>query len=586
MRTSTLLLALALVGLGAPGSAAPGSSNHTGRYIIRLKETPPPPRLLRIRDHLEGQYRKGGKVSPYLVVTPRARRFVLPAPLKTLVKYVEPEIWMYSIRPAQVMAFRAHGVSRRTRRSIGEPASGTSAQAPARQQIPPQPSIPNDTYWSHQWGMMDQGVGIRLPLARRYSRGANVTVGIVDSGIRQGLSDLAGTRFLPPYNAITGRVGGTDDNGHGSHVAGTIAQATDNRMGTAGTAPAAKILSVKALDLNGRGTNFTIGAAIRYAVDQGCSIINLSVGGSPSQTLKDAVAYATSKNVLLVCSSGNGGNASITYPAAYSETLSVGAIEENGSRAAFSQYGPGLGIVAPGVQILQQTFNKKGTGYFWFSGTSMAAPMVTGVAALVKSLRPSITRPELKLLLMGTATDLGPKGVDVQYGAGCVNAAAACERAAGPGGSPQPPGPGPPVPVPEPPIPVPPPDPGADAVVAEVLSIVNNERRAAGAGVLILHPYLLLAATTHAADMRARNQMTHTGSDGSTPGQRIARTGYQAINWGENVAAGYPTAQSVMRAWMASPGHRANILNPAFKEIGIAKDGAYWVQVFGTRRGQ
>src|SRR6185503_18768070 len=153
------------------------------------------------------------------------------------------------------------------------------------------------------------------------------------------------------------------------------------------------------------GTNFTIGSGIRYAVDQVCQVINLSIGGSPSRTLADAVSYAAGKQVLLVCSSGNGGNAALTYPAAYPETLSVGAIESNGARADFSQYGSGLGIVAPGVDVLQQTFSKATgkAGYFYFSGTSMAAPMVTGVAALVKSLRPSLSRAELKLLLMGTA---------------------------------------------------------------------------------------------------------------------------------------------------------------------------------------
>lgn len=587
MRKAPLLVLLLLA--GSPAGAA---TNQTGRYIIRLKAVPPPARLFKISDALEGQYQRGGRKVPYILVQPRKPgKFVLPRGLKPLVAYVEPEFRMWAVpaapnsrspAPRPLLDRRLARASRaRAGKGIGEPASGSRTEVPeAKAAVSAMP--PNDPYWSYQWGTLDTGFGVRLPTARAYTKGAGVTVGIIDSGVRSDLSDLRAISFLPPYNAILTRLGGTDDNGHGSHVCGTIAQVTDNRLGCAGIAPAARILPVKALGADGRGTNFSIGAGIRYAVDQGCQVINLSIGGSPSRTLKDAVDYATSKDVLLICSSGNGGNAALTYPAAYSETLSVGAIENSGSRANFSQYGRGLGIVAPGVDILQQTFNQRTgqPGFYYFSGTSMAAPMVTGVAALVKSLRPGLSRAELKLLLLGTATDLGPRGADVQYGAGLVNAAAACARAAGSGGGPVPPG----VPPVEPPVPVPVPAPGTEAIVAEVLQIVNAERARGGVSPLTLHPALITAAAAHAADMRARNVMSHTGADGSNPGQRMTRAGYPWITYGENIAMGFQTAGGVMDAWLHSPGHRANILNPNFKEIGIAKDGAFWCQTFGARR--
>lgn len=598
--------AFLLLSLGAcAGATGAPPPTHTGRFIVRLKATPPPRRLLVITDRLEvrGQVLRGGKRSPYLLVKPaKPHEFKLPPSLASLVAYVEPEVYMYAINPTETKPLDGN------RARIGKPASGKRRRSSTAPMATPAPRLaplsesiapltPNDQYFSYQWGMQSAAFGIGLPIARRYTKGSGVTVGIVDSGIRQSLADLSATMFLPPYNALTSSAGGSDENGHGTHVAGTIAQVTDNRIGCAGVAPAARILSVKALDSNGRGTNFTIGSAIRYAVDHGCSIINLSVGGAPSQTLKDAVAYATSKNVLLVCAAGNGGQASLTYPARYAETLSVGALNEEGRRATFSQYGPGLGIVAPGQEILQQTFSKSTgkSGYFYFSGTSMATPMVTGVAALAKALRPSLTRAELKLLLMGTATDLGPRGTDIEYGAGLLNAAKACERAAGattprtPPTPDLPPVPFPPTHTPVPPTPVPDGDLGPDVdpelarINAEVLRLFNMERSRAGLHAVALEARLTQAATAHAADMRSRGVMSHTGGDGSNPGQRMTRAGYPWNTWGEVVAKGQRDAAAITLAWMNSPGHKAIILGSQFTEIGVAKDGAYWAAVFGRR---
>ncbi|MFJ4946906.1 CAP domain-containing protein [Streptomyces sp. NPDC088760] len=126
----------------------------------------------------------------------------------------------------------------------------------------------------------------------------------------------------------------------------------------------------------------------------------------------------------------------------------------------------------------------------------------------------------------------------------------------------------------------------ASGVTAEILRLVNAERGKAGCQALTLNSVLTKAAQAHSQDMAAHQNMSHTGSDGSSPGDRITRAGYAWSSYGENVAYGYSTAEQVMAAWMSSPGHRANILNCGFKEIGVglAQPGSYWTQDFGTAR--
>ncbi|MGW0363215.1 CAP domain-containing protein [Streptomyces sp. NPDC002990] len=126
----------------------------------------------------------------------------------------------------------------------------------------------------------------------------------------------------------------------------------------------------------------------------------------------------------------------------------------------------------------------------------------------------------------------------------------------------------------------------ATGAAAEVLALVNQERAAAGCPAVSLNAKLTRAAQDHSQDMAAHSNMSHTGSDGSDPGQRITRAGYAWSTYGENVAYGYSTAQKVMEGWMNSPGHRQNILNCSFKEIGIglAQPNHYWTQAFGAAR--
>jgi uncharacterized protein YkwD len=126
----------------------------------------------------------------------------------------------------------------------------------------------------------------------------------------------------------------------------------------------------------------------------------------------------------------------------------------------------------------------------------------------------------------------------------------------------------------------------ASGVTARVLKLVNSERSKAGCSPLVMKAKLTRAAQDHSKDMASHRNMSHTGSDGSSPGDRITRAGYSWSTYGENVAHGYTSPESVMAGWMASPGHKRNILNCAFKEIGVglAQPGDYWTQDFGTAR--
>lgn len=314
-------------------------------------------------------------------------------------------------------------------------------------------AVPNDPFYKFQWHL-DNAVtgGIDAEEAWDINQGPGVTVAVVDTGIayenhqegKRGIKyllapDLAGTLFVPGYDFVNNDSHANDDNGHGTHVAGTIAQTTNNTLGVAGLAPHSALMPVKALDKNGTGTYANIARGIRFAADNGAVIINLSLGGAAdSITLKDAVAYAAAKGVTVVAASGNHGENFIMFPAAYDEyVVAVGATRFDESRPAYSNYGAGLDVVAPGGDlnadqnndgrpdgVLQQTFQKNPTrfGYYFFQGTSMATAHVSAVAALVASHKATTSPSYISRAIRATAEDLGAPGVDPEYGHGLVNA--------------------------------------------------------------------------------------------------------------------------------------------------------------------
>ena len=253
-----------------------------------------------------------------------------------------------------------------------------------------------------------------------------VKVGIIDTGISNRHPDLL-ANVKGGVNTINSRKGWNDDNGHGSHVAGTVA-AINNTSGVVGVGPAADLYAIKVLGANGSGYLSDVIEGIQWAMVNGIQVINMSLGtGSDIQSFHDAVIAAKNAGVVVVAAAGNSGG-SVIYPAAYSEAIAVSATDQNNVIASWSSRGPEIGLAAPGVSIYS---TYKRTGYATLSGTSMAAPHVAGSAALVLNtpvgeydvnLNGKWDPDEVQKKLQDRAVDLGNTGFDNLYGWGLVNA--------------------------------------------------------------------------------------------------------------------------------------------------------------------
>ena len=227
----------------------------------------------------------------------------------------------------------------------------------------------------------------RLPsLWRSSGGGSGITIAIVDTGVDLAHPEFAG-RILPGYDFVNQDAVPADDNGHGTHVAG-IAAAAMNGAGGVGVAPLASILPVKVLANNGAGTTIWVSQGLDFASANGAKVINLSLGISIDDCLvRESVADAYAAGCTIVAASGNGGGSPVAFPAGDEEVIAVGAVDANGTVTQYSQYGPTLDVVAPGDQIYSTWL---GGGYAVQSGTSMAAPFVSGLCALVLGDFPGI----------------------------------------------------------------------------------------------------------------------------------------------------------------------------------------------------
>ncbi|MHB8132121.1 MAG: S8 family serine peptidase [Mobilitalea sp.] len=297
-------------------------------------------------------------------------------------------------------------------------------------------SDPNDEYYSFQWNFSK----LNMPSAWESTMGENdVIVAVIDTGAYFPLDDLGETIFAQGFDFVNYRVNPFDDNGHGSHVIGTIAQSTNNSTGVAGMAPNIKIMPIKVLAYDGYGYTSDIVQGIYYAVNNGAQIINMSLGSrSYSSLVNEACQYAHNHGVLVVAAAGNDTSSVLSYPAAYENVISVGAINNANQLAYYSNYGYGLDLVAPGGDlnsyiynskfgysfpggILQETFVGSSIDYYFFQGTSMAAPHVAGLAALLKSKNVTLSVDQIIDILKNSADDLGNSGYDNTYGYGLIN---------------------------------------------------------------------------------------------------------------------------------------------------------------------
>jgi len=292
---------------------------------------------------------------------------------------------------------------------------------------------PNDPDYDKQWNLRS----INVESAWDETRGSGITVAVIDTGITV-VPDLKDTKLVPGYDFVNDREDAKDDNGHGTHVAGTIAQSTNNGFGVAGIAYEASLMPLKVLSSSGGGTVADIAEAIRFAADHEAAVINLSLGGGgESQVLREAIDYAHSKGVLIVAAAGNANQNSAAYPARYPHVLGVAALDASGSKAPYSNFGAGVDIAAPGGStdsnktggILQNTLNPDtGESIFeYYQGTSMAAPHVAGVAALVKAT--GIQNPDEVAAVLKQSVIPVPDDPLNHYGAGKLNADGAVKLA-------------------------------------------------------------------------------------------------------------------------------------------------------------
>lgn len=281
---------------------------------------------------------------------------------------------------------------------------------------------PNDPHLGSQWGLAK----VRATSAWDGALGSSVLIADVDSGVDYNHPDLA-AKVVLGYDYVAGDADPYDEHGHGTHVGGIAAAITDNATGVAGMAPSARILAVRVLDANGSGYMSNVAKGVIYSADKGARVINLSLGGSSGSTaLLDAVNYAVAKGAIVACAAGNDGTSSLSYPARYDGCTSVAATDSSDVKASFSNWGSGLDLSAPGVGILSTV---RGGGYQSWSGTSMATPIVSGLAALLYSQ--GLDRSSVLSKMTSTATDLGASGYDTTYGYGRIDAAAAVAASVG-----------------------------------------------------------------------------------------------------------------------------------------------------------
>ena len=276
--------------------------------------------------------------------------------------------------------------------------------------------VPNDPNFTLQYGLNL----IRAPQGWDFSTGSSaVTVAVLDTGVDLGHADLA-SKIVPGFDFVNNDAVAQDDNGHGTHVAGIAAAASNNGLGVSGVSWGARIMPVKVLNATGNGTFADVAAGIIWASDHGAQVLNLSLGGpSPSVTLQNAVNYAYSKGVLMVASSGNSGSSGVYYPAAYAHVIAVADVDNLKNRAGTSTYGPEIDLAAPGELIYSTAL---GGGYEYRSGTSMAAPFVSGLAAVLAGY---VSLDGVEQILEASAFDLGSAGWDIYYGSGLIQADAA-----------------------------------------------------------------------------------------------------------------------------------------------------------------
>ncbi len=280
--------------------------------------------------------------------------------------------------------------------------------------------VPNDTDYNQQWYVPN----INLPKVwdSNITSKKNVIVAVIDSGINSKHEDLQGNILDGGYDFYDNSIDTSDDNGHGTNVAGVIVAEENNAKGIAGidSKVPVKILPLKTADSDGYSYLSDMISAVDYAISKKVDVINLSMGSTEYSDIENQeIQKAISSGIVVVAAAGNNGNSSYMYPASYDNVISVGATDENNNIASFSDYNDKVILSAPGTNI--ETTDKDG-GYACVSGTSFSTPIVSALAAMIKCVRPDLAPKDIKNVLENNALDLGIMGKDNSFGYGKVDA--------------------------------------------------------------------------------------------------------------------------------------------------------------------
>jgi len=281
-------------------------------------------------------------------------------------------------------------------------------------------ATPNDPYYSAQW----HHPIVQAPAAWDITTGsASVIVAVLDTGVNTTLSEFSG-RVVPGYDFVNGDADPSDDQGHGTAVAGTVVANANNSTLVAGTDWNCRLMPIKVLDANNSGFYSWWAAGIDWATASGAKVINLSAGGfSGSTTLTSSIMNAIANGVIFVTITHNDGTGTIRFPGTLAAAITVGATERNDEKTPFSNWGSSIDLVAPGRDIY--TVGMNGSLTYWW-GTSFAAPQVAGAAALLASVFPTLTQTEAEALLTlgaddGVGNALDAPGFDDYHGWGRLN---------------------------------------------------------------------------------------------------------------------------------------------------------------------
>ena len=286
-------------------------------------------------------------------------------------------------------------------------------------------ATPNDPYFPNQWGMQATG----MPEAWDQGlTGKGVTIGLIDTGVLSSHPDLKGNNMISGHNYLDNNRNTEDTEGHGTFVAGIIGAKRNNHIDIAGIAPEATIVTMKCFDGNKSIVSDAVKAIYACVDEYHCGVINMSFGANEQvDELHQAIQYAASKGTIVVASAGNEGTRTLYYPAAYDETIGVGAIDNNKRVSYFSQKNKSVFVVAPGDGVVSLGADNQSvkTG----SGTSFAAPFVSGLAVLLKQMYPNMNTSDFKNILVASSQDLGSAGYDTSYGYGMIRAPEAIQQA-------------------------------------------------------------------------------------------------------------------------------------------------------------